>query len=332
MSENDCDAARKLVWDLWCAMDRRPQDEKIAMLEGVLSADISWRGPAPIGDLVGADGVLSKFWIPLFRSVPGVTRKCAILMAGDFDDCCWVSATGYLSGRFEKDWLGIPATGESVHIRFGEFWKVQSGRVHECIVGLDILDVMRQAGYPMISGYGGAPGLVPEPLRGDGIMLGQQDPGESDASMNLLELLTRRLNSFDSFDVASVKSTSYKPADYKWFGPSGIGIANSLKEFEDFHQKPFLRAFPDRKFGDYDVALGEGGYASCAAWPSMMATHQHEYLGAAATGGPIQLKFMDWFTRDGDKFIENRVWFDLIDLLEQCEIDVMHQLQEAVER
>ena len=32
-----------------------------------------------------------------------------------------------------------------------------------------------------------------------------------------------------------------------WYGPSGIGTTRGYKEFEDFHQDPFLEIFP--KFG-----------------------------------------------------------------------------------
>ena len=34
--------------------------------------------------------------------------------------------------------------------------------------------------------------------------------------------------------------------NFMWYGPAGIGTTRGMKGFEDYHQIPFLVAFPDR--------------------------------------------------------------------------------------
>ncbi len=326
---SNCGKAKRLLWDLWNAMNVAKPEDSIHLVRNAMHPNVLWRGPAPINELRGSSAVVEGFWHPLFRSIPNVSRKCSIFMAGSYDDRIWVSATGYLTGTFVRSWLGIPATQKTVHIRFGEFCAVADGQIQETIIGLDVIDVMRQAGYVVFDGYGGEAGLVPAPARGDGIMLEEQDAAESTKSIRLLDRSTARLNQYDGTNLTSVESVDYKPSDYLWFGPGGIGTTRTLADFERCHQQPFLNAFPDRRFGKYDVAIGEGGFVSCAAWPSMVATHLGNYLGAEADGKTINLRFMDWFTREGEMFTENRVWLDLIDVLQQCGVDIMARLKEV---
>lgn len=331
MSLKDFNLAKRAVWNLWQSVNAAGAEQALEMLHDSMNEHVLWRGPAPLNDIRGREAVMERVWVPLFRAIPDLTRRYGVFMGGRYEERTWVSSTGYLTGSFVEDWLGIPATGNRMHIRFGEFCAVLDDGIEEVILGLDIVDVMRQAGYSVLSGNGGKAGLVPPPTRGDSLMLEDQDILESQKSLRLLQKLTSRLNDYDKVDVTSVRSDLYKDVNYLWYGPGGIGSTRNLQEFERCHQKPFLAAFPDRRFGRYDVALGEGSYASCAGWPSMSATHLGGYLGTDATDRPVTLKFMDWFTRQGDAFVENRVWFDLIDLMLQCDVDLMARMKDMVD-
>jgi hypothetical protein len=53
-----------------------------------------------------------------------------------------------------------------------------------------------------------------------------------------------------------------------WYGAGGIGTTRGLKGFEDYHQIPFLVAFPDRKGSDigHFIRIGDGHYAVTGGW------------------------------------------------------------------
>lgn len=117
-------------------------------------------------------------------------------------------------------------------------------------------------------------------------------------------------------------------ADMVWRGPAGIGIKNSLKEFQDEHQRPFLHAFPDKHWHD-DVRFGAGEYAACAGYQE--ATHAGDWLGIPASGVKVQLRYMDIWRSENGKLVENWVLIDIIDFCEQIGIDVLQLVRDSVE-
>ena len=43
----------------------------------------------------------------------------------------WVISMGHLMGLFDSPWLGIPATGKLIMLRYCEFNKVLNGKISE---------------------------------------------------------------------------------------------------------------------------------------------------------------------------------------------------------
>ena len=107
-------------------------------------------------------------------------------MGGRYGGHDWVCATGNFIGTFDQDWLGIPATGSEIHIRFGEFCRVSTGKIDEIYLIVDILDLMRQAGVQLLPPSLGTEGLVPGPAASDGVLLKDQDKLETDKSLSLV--------------------------------------------------------------------------------------------------------------------------------------------------
>ncbi len=67
---------------------------------------------------------------------------------------------------FANDWLGIPASGSSVHFRFSEFCKVQDGQIVKIRIIIDLPDLMRQAGINLRPPNYGRDIWIPGPLAG----------------------------------------------------------------------------------------------------------------------------------------------------------------------
>ena len=252
-------------------------------------------------------------------------RRDDILIEGNFNGGAWVGATGYYTGTFAKDWLGIPATGGVLNVRYGEFSRIDAGKVCEVYLILDILDVMRQAGWwpPRLPKSPGAADRVPGPATRDGVELATCDAAQGNASLALVEAMIKGLMSYDGRTLSSMGMARFWHPQMMWYGPAGIGTSRTLKGFEDVHQRAFLTAFPDRVGGDHKARIGDGAYVGSTGWPSVRATHLGPWLGVPPTGRRISMRVMDFWRREGDLLRENWVFIDQLDLLLQMDFDVM---------
>ena len=188
---------KERVWDLWQRMNHVESDGVEDLIRSAFHEDVNWNGPHPINHLEGVEGVIGGLWQPLLQSFPDLKRNTYIFMGGQYAGECSVSATGYLTGTFAEDWLGIPATGAKTNIRFGEFCFLEDGKIVENYVQLDLLAVMRQVGYQILPPAPGAEGgKVPGPRTGDGVLLTEQDEFESRKSMQLVEAMAQGLRRY----------------------------------------------------------------------------------------------------------------------------------------
>jgi predicted ester cyclase len=253
-------------------------------------------------------------------------------MGGGYDGRDWVCATGYFVGTFARDWLSIPATGQKAYIRFGEFCQMAEGRIAKTYTILDLLDLIRQAGYRLLQNNGGKEALVPGPLADDGILLTEQDKAAGQKSLRLVEAMVDGLLAYDQSDLSSMNMAKYWHPGMLWYGPCGIGATQGIKEFEDYHQGPFLHAFPDRRASKFIALIAEGQFVAWAGWPGLQATHRGTYLGHPATGKQIEMRGVDWWKRDGDLLVENWVFIDMIHLFLQLGVDFLDRLQDQIQK
>jgi hypothetical protein len=108
---------------------------------------------------------------------------------------------------------------------------------------------------------------------------------------------------------------------------AGIGATRGLKGFQDLHQRPFLRALPDRRGGDHKARFAEDDYACSTGWPSLRGTLSGpNWLGLPPTGRQVGMRVMDWWRREGDRLRENWVLIDLLDVQIQCGLDPFDRL------
>jgi predicted ester cyclase len=319
---------KNVIWDFWQRLNNSTPEEVSDVIRAYTDPDTAWYGPHPLNRLQGVDALISEFWQPLLRAFPDVRRKSHLFFGGQFDGKEWVTATGHFSGTFSQDWLGIPATGQKTHIRFGEFCAVADGRVMETYLILDLLDMLEQGGIDLLPHiYGGEASFVPGPQTGDGVLLAPQNEADSVKSLKLVEAMLAGLRSYDQVNISSMRQADFWRADMLWYGPAGIGTTRGLRGFEDQHQIPFLKAFPNRQGGNHKARFAEGMYVASTGWPSLYATHKGDYLGISATGSSIGLRVMDWWRREGDYLAENWVLLDMVDLCLQLGVDLLERLR-----
>ncbi len=332
MAINATREKKQLVWDFWQQLSGENSERLETVLHSHVDEDISWNGPHPINHLQGREALNVGFWKPLLSSFPDLQRRSDVFLGGQFNGQDWVCATGYFTGTFAEDWLEVPATKSETNIRFGEYCRVSNGLIDETYLIIDILDVLRQAGIRLLPPSRGEEGLVPGPATEAGLLLKDQDEAETKKSLALVEAMIAGLLSYDQVNLSSMKQVDFWHPEMKWYGPSGIGTTYGLKGFEDFHQRPFLHAFPDRQAGDHKARLADGHYVASTGWPSVTATHAGEYLGVAATNKQIGMRVMDLWHREGDLLTENWVFIDIIDLFMQFGIDLLDELRRSTRK
>ncbi len=330
-----------IVWDFWQSLDGANENVAEQAFQSAMTNDVVWNGPDPLNTLVGNKVVFEQFWRPLLASFEGLTRETHLFVSGESngradgdlqkDGNLWVSGTGCLHGRFTRDYLGIPATGEYVKIRWGDFYRLEHGQIAEVYCLLDYVDLMQQAGYEVFPERKGFDGVYPPPAAADGILLDIQDSAASIESLrHIREFIYDGLNAFDEDNLESMGMADYFHEDVQWYGPGGIGACLSFKEFEENHQQPWLVAYPDRAVQDLNALIAEGMYSGGPGWAGVKATHTGPYQDCAATGNAIEFNGLDWWKREGNVYIENWVFVDMIHLYRQFGIDLFERMKSQI--
>lgn len=333
---------KQAIWDLWQRLNYADRRQMTKLLRGALHPDVAWHGPHPLNRQLEVDAVLDNYLHPLVTAFPDLKRTCDVFLGSESAGEHWVSACGYLTGTFTSEWLGIPPTGRPAHIHFGEHCRMQDGLIIESYLILDIISVMRQAGFHVLPPARGAEGgkFIPPPA-GDGLQLTESDPVESRKTRQLVWSMIQALWRYDGHHLQSMDLTTYWHPDMHWYGPAGIGACYTLDQFVEFHEQPWVRAFPDggvhpdtgRLIGLHEgEILAEGNYAALGVWDTPFSISQADFLGAPPSGQLMTMRDFDWYRRDGAYLIQNWVPIDLIDILRQLGVDVMQRMSRAKQR
>jgi predicted ester cyclase len=259
----------------------------------------------------------------LTNAFPDLERRVDILLEGTFNDGEWLASCGHFVGRFDQPLWGIAASGKPQWLRYGCFDRIESGRIVESYMILDIARLLTDTGqWPLAPQLG--QDWFPAPQTQDGTQSGHDGSAES---LKLVEAMIGGLMQYDRQSLASMGMTRFWTPQFHWYGPGGIGSARGHKDYERAHQGPFLAAFPDRVGGNHKCRIGDGAYVASTGWPSIKATHMGDsWLGLPATNKPVTMRVMDFWRRDEAMLVENWVFIDMIDLLSQIGVDVMARI------
>lgn len=322
-------------------------DRRAALAE-LYAPDVDWRGAHPLNEMHGIEAVDETVWAPLHHAMPDLERRDLIVIGGSFEGQEMVACMGHYCGTFRRDWLGIPATGKPVYLRYGEVHAVREGMIVQSSCLWDILDLMRQAGFWPIAPSLGTEGMWPGPITGDGIVLRPTDPEESAASIAQTLAMHKSLADYNDLNhegregLLAMPQREHWHPKMMWYGPSGIGTTRGLQGFVDYHQLPFRLAFPNRKGGTqitdrskggHYVRIGDGPYSVTGGWPSVRAHHSGgNFLGVGPTGRDVQMRVMDFYLHHEGLIRENWVPLDILDLLMQMDVDVFDRMNSFFRR
>ena len=139
---------------------------------------------------------------------------------------------------------------------------------------------------------------------------------------------------YDQKDIASMEMEKYWDVEnMMWYGPSGIGTTKGLKGFQDYHQIPFLEAFPDRGVNSDQtksnyVNIADGNYVCHFGHNVMYGTHTGDaWLGLKPSGVKFNMSVQDFWRCENGQLVENWVMLDLVNVLDQFGVNVFHLLE-----
>ena len=139
------EANKQLVDDMYGGLNKNV----LGLMQKYWFEDMVWDGPAGIGCKQGIEDFENNYRKQFIHAFPDKFAEDVVRISeGD-----WVAGTGFQDTTFANDWLGIPATGEKVRVRYMDFWNIahdpETGerKLKENLVLIDILGVLEQAGY-----------------------------------------------------------------------------------------------------------------------------------------------------------------------------------------
>ena len=282
----------------------------------------------PIGTLTGPGEIIAGFIAPLRKALTHVQRRDLMFIGGQNirdEGGMWMASVSHVAGLFKAPLFGVAPNGKMVFLRFGEFYRVENGRITKARIIIDLLHLLHEIGrYPLAQAHYGTPITFPAPRTLDGVC-----PGDRAVGARSLDIVQRMLGALHVYDPATFGSDNqtgnnglWAPG-FMWYGPGGIGSTTGWDGFVDHHRASFLGAFPDRKGGNHYCRIGDGAYAAVSGWPSMTMTHRDTYLGVPATNRALTLRVMDFYRCTATHIAENWVLLDYVNLLSQMGVDVI---------
>ncbi len=262
--------------------------------------DMIWHGPPGFGDIYGVDGFKIDVLEPFYATFPDYYVINEIEVANGN----WVAATGILTGTPQDEWLGVPATGKPIVMRFSDFWRVENGKLAENWVMVDNLGVIQQLADSKVDPWS------PDCKK---IHMTADEPTSSQQNIDLVHGMVLPLNAHD----VEAQDAFWTP-DMIWRGPPGFGDIHGIEAFKSEAVRPFYSAFPDFQ-GTIDIELADDHWV--AATGTVTGTHQGDWFNIRPTGKQMEMRYSDFWRIESGRLAENWVMIDHVDLLRQLGVD-----------
>jgi predicted ester cyclase len=140
------DTSRRTALEVVEAMEDSLNDNVREGQEADWADDMAWYGPGGIGTRRGLEE-FARYRSDFIAAFPD-KRLDDHVRFGDGGD--YVAAGGVQHATHAGDWLGIPATGKRVEVKYMDIWRAENGFLKENWVMIDILDFLDQIGYDVV--------------------------------------------------------------------------------------------------------------------------------------------------------------------------------------
>ncbi len=132
-------AAKDLVARMYDGLN----DHVIDGMEAFWTEDMHWYGPAGIGTKPSLKAFQEEHQRPFLHAFSDKNATDEIRIAEDN----FVAAKGFQQVTHTGDYLGIPASGKRMKIRYMDIWRAEGDKLVENWVMIDLLDFLDQVGY-----------------------------------------------------------------------------------------------------------------------------------------------------------------------------------------
>jgi len=137
------DPSKRTALEVVEAMAQSLNDNVPEGQEAYWADDMAWYGPGGIGTRRGLEE-FAQYRSDFIAAFPDKHLDDHVRF-GDGGD--YVAAVGVQHATHAGDWLGIPATGKQVEVKYIDIWRAEDGFLKENWVILDILEFLEQLGY-----------------------------------------------------------------------------------------------------------------------------------------------------------------------------------------
>ncbi|MEL7115498.1 MAG: ester cyclase, partial [Pseudomonadota bacterium] len=145
-------ASFQTVWDMLHEVQKGTAANPGRGLGGYWHDHALWYGPTGLGSARG-HGAITNNIFRQFRD--GLSNNVRHLKDGVFfADQSYVAFTGWPSGtalHSGEGFLGLAPSGKTLTRCSLDFWRIEDGRIRECWVMLDIIDLYRQIGVDVFA-------------------------------------------------------------------------------------------------------------------------------------------------------------------------------------
>jgi len=320
---------KALVLDLQNAIEGANPDDMASVLKTAMSPDCFWRGYHPFHEQTGPEAIAEVFWAPLKRAFAHLQRRQDIFFAGrnQIDDgaSTWVVSMGHLMGLLDAPWLGIPATGKIVMLRYCEFSRVDGGKITEQALFCDIPHLMMQTGLRPFGPETGQHLVQPGPRTSDGVLLRDAPAEDTQMTVDAINFMVTDISKWSGGKSEPLEAELARSwhDDMLWWGPAGIGASYTIERYAKQHSGPFRAAFQDRDFRGHIAKVCEGHYGGFFGWPNLTLENKGGFMGMPATGLKGDMRVIDIYRREGTKLAENWIFIDLLHFWNMQGVDLL---------
>ncbi len=298
--------------------------------QAIFAPDAAVNASHPVNEARAGDGYTADVIRPIMNAFSGCTRQNYTVLGGEYLGTEWVTSTGYFHGHFHRSLFGIPPSNKLAFLRFGEFHRMEGGKIVESHVYLGLAELIIALGRWPLAPSQGYEGVVPGPATHDGIWSDLSESAQSRETADLVEAMLMGLASDDE---------AWRPYWHDrmvWYGPGGLGSYATVDAFAAF-QRPFELTFDgwgdgsEAGFSDVgsNCKAGDGAYAFLHGWRQLTGVHTKPFLGLAPTGKRVFMRDCDWWRVENGKIIENWCMLDIPHVLMQLGYDLFAEVEAA---
>ena len=227
------------------------------------------------------------------------------------------AVTPWTKGPF----IGVDSPNITVRYRIFDFYRLKNDKIEYNWMVLDAVHLLYQAGYDVLPNNP-CPlkqGWVRPPKAMDGFpapISALVDPSDTALS----KVIAREAMKNDLLSTSG-KASNYWRDDMIFYGAHGLGVCESLADYQQYFMEKLSQAFTNRSI-DLDVLICEGGY--CGAHGYLNGIFAGPFLGEEPSNRPTRLRFgLHWHIDSKNRqIIEGYGLLDLPGFFAQSGIDL----------